>query len=213
MNADLLREAAEWRLLSLLLECPNDIWRAQVCDLAKAVEDPLLRTAAGKALEEANEGLYNSLFGPGGPAAPREVSYSDSVQFGYLVSEIETFYDAFAYRPATHEAADHISVEAGFVSFLLMKQAFAEASGEAESASVTSDARQEFLKQHLVWIAEPLGERMEISGVGYLAFAGRWLGDRVRPYRQGPLPSAMLPVISDEREFCCGGAKAEVENC
>ncbi|MBI3680767.1 MAG: hypothetical protein HY235_10250, partial [Acidobacteria bacterium] len=56
----LIEESAEWRLLSLLFECPAGEWRMQVEALAREVHDPELREAAGHALEEATEGLYHS---------------------------------------------------------------------------------------------------------------------------------------------------------
>jgi nitrate reductase assembly molybdenum cofactor insertion protein NarJ len=202
---DLIRGAAEWRLLSLLLECPGDRWRRQVRELGSAMHDLLLKSAAEKALEEADEGLYHSAFGPGGPAGPREVSYSDSVQLGYLFSEVEAYYEAFGYVPATAEPADHISVETGFVAFLLMKQAYAVAAENGEGAAVTEEARQRFLGEHLSWIAGPLAERLEGSSLEYLAIAGRALAARVGPSRERrPLPAGALPVMSADSEFSCG---------
>lgn len=202
---NLIRQSAEWRLLSLLLECPSDSWRAQVSDLASTVKDPLLSDACKQALEQADEGLYHSAFGPGGPAAPREVSYSDSVQLGYLLSELEAYYEAFAYRPRTGEAADHISVETGFMAFLFLKEAYALTSGHAESASITADAGRDFQREHLSWIVEPLAARLEDSSIGYLAATGRALLERVGPSRQRmAYPGNVLPVIPAEAEFVCG---------
>jgi nitrate reductase assembly molybdenum cofactor insertion protein NarJ len=205
MIQQLIRQAAEWRLLGLLLECPDERWREHVRDLAAAVADPVLASAAAQALELASEGLYHSAFGPGGPAAPREVSYCDSVQFGYLLSELEAYYDAFAYHPATAEAADHISVEAGFVSFLLLKEAYAHAAEDPESAAVTAEARQTFLREHLAWVAEPLAGRLEDSAMEYLSLAGRSLLERVGPSRERrALPGSILPILPQEGEFRCG---------
>ena len=69
----LLRQAAEWRLIGLLFECPAGTWRDDIGDL-------LLGSAVTHALEEASEGLCHSTFGPGGPAPPREVTYVKAVQ-------------------------------------------------------------------------------------------------------------------------------------
>ena len=84
----LLRQAAEWRLIGLLFECPAGSWRDDLVALARDIDDPLLRAAVTHALEEASEGLYHSTFGPGGPAPPREVTYVKAVQLGYLLSEL-----------------------------------------------------------------------------------------------------------------------------
>ena len=64
----LLGEAAEWRLLGLLFECPLPNWREQMDALAAEVVDADLKAAAEAARLEASEGLYHSIFGPGGPA-------------------------------------------------------------------------------------------------------------------------------------------------
>ncbi|MBK9162872.1 MAG: hypothetical protein IPM21_03010 [Acidobacteria bacterium] len=67
------------------------------------MNDKQLRRAARSAQKEASEGLFHSIFGPGGPAPGREVSYRGWVQPGYLLSELSTFYNAFSYQPKTHE--------------------------------------------------------------------------------------------------------------
>lgn len=204
----LLRQAAEWRLIGLLFECPSGTWRDDIVALARDVDDPLLASAAAHALDEASEGLYHSTFGPGGPAPPREVSYVTAIQLGSLLSELAAFYDAFAYAPSAREAPDHVSVEAGFIGYLLLKQAYAAARGDEEQASVTAEAAATFTREHLSMLAEPLAATLGASGLDYLAEAARALATRV-----GPPPSAMashggrlLPVIQprdDEDEISC----------
>jgi len=208
----LLKQAAEWRLIGLLFECPVGTWRDDIVALARDIDDPLLGAAVAHALEEASEGRYHSTFGPGGPAPPREVSYLDAVQLGYLLAELTAFYDAFAYRPVTRESPDHVSVEAGFVGYLLLKQAYAVMRGDDEQASVTADAEATFRREHLATLAEPLAATLEASNLAYLAEAGRALANRV-----GPPPSAtvslphgarFLPVIQpfeDDDEIACAG--------
>jgi len=207
----LLRQAAEWRLIGLLFECPTGTWREDIVALARDVDDPLLRAAVTHALEEASEGLYHSMFGPGGPAPPREVTYVKAVQLGYLLSELTAFYDAFAYHPVTRESPDHVSVEAGFVGYLRLKEAYAVTREDDEQASVTADAAAIFMREHLSALAEPLAATLDASGLAYLAEAARALANRV-----GPPPSAtasphgarLLPVIQpleDEDEIACEG--------
>ena len=208
----LLRQAAEWRLIGLLFECPVGLWRDDIVALARDTDDPLLGAAVEHALEEASEGLYHSTFGPGGPAPPREVSYLQAVQLGYLLSELTAFYDAFAYRPVTRESPDHVSVEAGFVGYLRLKEAYAVTRGDHDQASVTADAAATFIREPLAALAEPLAATLEASSLAYLADAGRALAKRV-----GPPPTAatatpdgarVLPVIQpfdDEDEIACAG--------
>jgi nitrate reductase assembly molybdenum cofactor insertion protein NarJ len=199
---ELLTSAAEWRLLSLLFECPSEHWRATVAASAAEITDDGLREAAAAALAEATAGLYHSIFGPGGPAAPREVSYHQTLQLGYLMSEIKGYYQAFAYQPDTSEAADHVAVEAGFVAYLRLKEAYARQCGDEEGATITAEAAQRFLDHHLANVAEPLARALAQSGVRYLALAGEALATRVGP----PLTKSPLHVLSDVEEcaFDCG---------
>jgi len=208
---DLLRQAAEWRLIGLLFECPVGTWRDDIAALARDVDDPLLGGAVQHALDEASEGLYHSTFGPGGPAPPREVSYLQAVQLGYLLSELTAFYDAFAYQPVTKESPDHVSVEVGFVGYLLLKQAYALSRGDDEQASVAAEAEVTFRREHLASFVEPLAATLESSGIAYLAEIGRALATRVGPPPTAATPDGArrLPVIQpfeDDDEIACAAA-------
>ena len=205
---ELLKQAAEWRLIGLLFECPVGTWRDDLEALARDIDDPLLGGAVRHALDEASEGLYHSTFGPGGPAPPREVSYLQAVQLGYLLSELTAFYEAFAYQPVTKESPDHVSVEAGFIGYLLLKQAYALTRGEDERASVAAEAEATFRRAHLASFAEPLAAMLEASGKAYLAEAGRALATRVGPPPTAATPDGArrLPVIQpfeDDDDIAC----------
>ena len=200
--AALLREAADWRLIGLLFECPGESVNAQVAALGAETADPVLQTAAAQARQEASEGLYHSTFGPGGPAPPREASYQDTIQLGYLMSELSCYYEAFSYRPQTEEAQDHVAVEAGFLSYLRLKQAYALAAGDAEAAAITADAARRFIEDHLSLVAEPLAASLVHSGVSYLAEAGKALLSRTGPRRVLPV---ILNPVDEDCEMTCGG--------
>ncbi len=201
-----LAEAAEWRLLSLLFDCPGDGWRVQVATLAREVADAELRACAHLALEQASPELYHSTFGPGGPAAPREVSYRDALQLGYLMSELETYYAAFGYHPACAEAPDHVAVETGFLAFLRMKEAFALNSADAERAAVTAEAAGRFAQEHLSFIAPGLAARLAESELEYLAASARALQRRAgAPPPAGTPALAGLPILHADAEITCGG--------
>jgi nitrate reductase assembly molybdenum cofactor insertion protein NarJ len=190
---DLLREAAWWRLIGRLFECPDDAWRADVALLAREQEDVDLADAARSAVADADEGLYHSVFGPGGPAPPREVSYHDTLELGSLMSRLAAYYEAFAYRPLTGETPDHVSVEAGFVAYLRVKEAYALMAGDAEHATITADAASRFVADHLAAVAAPLARLLADAQPGYLATASRLLAARTGPPR-GP---RRLPVLVD----------------
>lgn len=203
----LISEAAEWRLIGLLFECPSDAWRKEVAGLAEEIRDEDLAEAARLAASEASEGLFHSTFGPGGPAPGREVSYRSWVQPGLMISEINAYYRAFAFSPKTPETPDHVAVEAAFVSYLKMKQAFAKAAGNEDNARVTSEAEAAFIGDHLSKIAEPLCRSLSLSGIGYLEAAGKALFERTGtdPDKKGKRTE--LPLIdTDEETFICGTA-------
>lgn len=205
----LAKEAAEWRLISLLFECPSQQWRTQVTALMNEVADAELQSAARDALEEAGEGLFHHAFGPGGPAPAREATYHRTVQLGYLMSELQAYYNAFAFQPVTAEAPDHVSVETGFIAYLKMKEAYALACQDEERAATASESAQRFIEDHLTNLAQPLAERLEGSGIGYLATASAALFRRVGAPRVAPSP---FPILQDEQQengFACGESSCE----
>jgi nitrate reductase assembly molybdenum cofactor insertion protein NarJ len=179
LPTDLLRQAAEWRLIALLFEPPDEAWRDEVQSLGQSQSDELLREAAQSALEEAAPGLYHSTFGPGGPVSPREVAYQKLVLPGALVSEIEGYYSAFGYCPRGDEPPDHLAVEAGFIAYLRLKEACAQSRDEAEPAAVTAEASQRFLVEHLAVMAQPLAAALADSPVRYLTLAAEALRRRI----------------------------------
>lgn len=201
----LLREAAEWRLLGRLFESPMPQWRDDVSRLRHEVPAGPLRDCAGAAMT-ATEGQYHSVFGPGGPAPPREASYHASVELGSLMSAIEGEYEAFAYQPTLDEPADHVATEAGFVAYLRLKEVYAHLSGDEEAAGIAARVADRFIKEHLAVIAHPLADLLAESDITYLATASRLLAGRV-----GPRPKTrQLPVFQPDRalddeggEFSC----------
>lgn len=205
----LAKEAAEWRLISLLFECPEPRWRAQVTALMNEVADAELQSAAQDALEEAGEGLFHHTFGPGGPAPAREATYHQTVQLGYLMSELQAYYNAFAFHPVTAEAPDHVSVEAGFIAYLKMKEAYALACQDEERAATASESAQRFIEEHLTNLAQPLAERLEDSGIGYLAAASAALLRRVGAPRVAASPFPILQEELQESAFACGESSDE----
>jgi nitrate reductase assembly molybdenum cofactor insertion protein NarJ len=205
----LAKEAAGWRLISMLFECPNDAWRAQLAALAAEVEDPELKSAAKDALAEAGEGLFHHTFGPGGPAPAREASYHQTVQLGYLMSELQAYYNAFAYRPQTAEPADHVSVETGFIAYLKLKQAYALACEDEERAATAAESAQRFIEEHLANIVQPLAERLDGSSISYLTKASAALSRRVGPPPKAPSPLPILQNDQDKSEIACGESCGE----
>lgn len=199
-----LRDAAAWRLLGRLFECPGSAWRDELETLDHELGDERLHAAVEAGLAEASEGLYHSVFGPGGPAPPREVTYHDSLELGSVMSSVTGYSGAFAYEPATTEAPDHVAVEVGFLAYLRMKQAFALMAGDAERAALAAEAAERFREEHLSLVATRLARLLAAAPASYLAMAGRVLRARV-----GPAPGPVrFPVVQpfdegDGSEFSC----------
>ncbi len=204
-KTNLLNEAAEWRLISLLFECPNGNWHENVKNLANEITDGQLRTAAEFAKVEASDGLYHSIFGPGGPAPAREVTYRSWVQPGYLLSELSAFYKAFSYQPNTAETPDHIAVETGFMAYLKLKEAFANECGDSEHAQITAKAAKTFNDEHLAKYTEQIAKSLASSGIEYLALSSTALLKRVGRDKDKKIRQ-ILPVLGemDEEFFECG---------
>lgn len=175
----LLQEAAEWRLLGKLFECPVGEWRRQVCELTREVTADTLRAAAQSAVEEAGEGPYHSVFGPGGPAPAREAACTPWLDLGQLLSELTACYEAFGYRPATVEPPDHVSVEAGFIGYLRLKETYALACSDEDRAAVAAEAASRFLEEHLGRLAEALAGQLAALGPSYLRRAAEELRRRI----------------------------------
>lgn len=209
--SEALSEAAEWRLIGMLFECPTEGWFEAVTTLADEVADPNLKKAAAAA-NVAEEGLYHAIFGPGGPCPPREVSYRSWVQPGYLLSELATFYDAFAYKPASPEVPDHVSVEAGFIGYLHMKEAYAVERGAHVQAAITSKAIESFIAQHLVKMADSFTETLAYSEFDYLTLAGQALLERVG-LDPDKVRTRELPILAEVEtdSFACGDTANEAE--
>lgn len=206
--AALLAEAAEWRLYGLLFEYPTARWRENLTALLPSVRDASLRALASEALELASEGLHFALFGPAGTVPVREVKYRDGVQFGYLMSELSAYYEAFGYEPHVEEAADHLAVQLGFISYLKLKQAHALVNSDPEHAQVTAEAAETFLRDHIAVQAQPVLSGLENFGPDFLVEACR----RVVAH-SGPAPRSAFPLGSPdfedgEDEMACGSPAA-----
>jgi nitrate reductase assembly molybdenum cofactor insertion protein NarJ len=158
----LLRDAAAWRLASLLLERPRPGWHREIEQLSSEANDKQLSSCAKEA-KRVTEELYQHWFGPGGRVSPREVSYCGFEDPGRLMAELNSFYRAFSYRPLRDEPIDHISVEAGFVGYLFLKEAFAKQQGNSEAAHITESARTNFISEHVSHCASGIVDELKDS--------------------------------------------------
>ncbi len=207
----LLREAQDWRLLGLFFERPRNDWWQEVAELADSSQDEALRAAA-QATPGAGQGAYLARLGPGGVLSAREAGYRKTTDPSQLLFEIQTAYEAFAYVPVAEDPPDHLAVECGFVGWLRLKEAYALASGDAESASIASDAAKLFQSRHLAAMAEPLCVRLELLEPGYLLLAAKALLARVGP-RPDDLEGYWVPdgLAGKDCASACGAWAGEDE--
>lgn len=173
-----LAAAAEWRLLALLLSRPRPGWREELVALAREVPDGRLRRAASAAAP-ATEGAYHALLGAGGVASPRAAAHAGFLDPGRLLADLAGRYAAFGFTPGAEEPDDHLSVECDFVSYLLLKEAYARARDEPEAAAVTREARERFLVEHLALAGARLAGKLPPDAPAYLALAAASLAARL----------------------------------
>lgn len=193
-----LREAAEMRLIGLLFERPREGTRAGIRALAREIEDERLRGIAERLLD-LDEPTYTSLLGPGGPVSPREAAYLNRADPGWAMADASAFYQAFGYRPRSEDPVDHVAVEAGFVAYLLLKEAYAGACGAAPE--VTAAARTRFVESHLSTLGAGIAARLrKVQAPGMLALASALLE------RTGgvPSPAQEEPEADPEGDMTCG---------
>lgn len=196
----LLREAAWWRLVSLLLERPRAGWWPEVAALAREIDDAELRRAA-VAAEGASEGDWLTALGPGGVASGREVGHDRRTDPGRLLAELEAHYAAFAFTPSGAEPPDHVAVEAGFVGYLRLKEAFARSAGLADAAETTAATCERFLAEHVASWAAPLATALDDTRLEYLRLAASAAARRAGPPRRSAGPE---PPLSPECAMTCG---------
>ncbi len=172
----LVAHAAAWRLASLLLERPRPQWKSELVELAAEVSDPGL-SACVRDADHATEELYHRLFGPGGSLSPREVSYCGFEDPGRVMAELQSFYRAFSFEPRRDEPVDHVSVEAGFVGYLFLKEAYAHRGGDAEAVEVTKSARERFTNEHVARCASAMIDRTTNAPL-YLKKVLSWVAEK-----------------------------------
>ena len=93
------------------------------------------------------------------------------------MAELQSYYHAFSYLPRREESIDHVSVEAGFLGYLFLKEAYACMGEDAEAAAITKDARERFVNEHLGRCTNGILDRLG-EGPAYLRKVFSWLVKR-----------------------------------
>jgi nitrate reductase assembly molybdenum cofactor insertion protein NarJ len=160
-----------------------------------------VRQVADAWCENADEGSYLRLLGPGGLVPARAVAYRPFADPGWVLADIGRHHGAFGFRPTSDEPADHIAVLADFVAYLLLKEACARERDE-ELASIVRETRARFVDEHLVPIAARMADRLEACGAVDWSAAVRVLAEKI----PAPPSSAQIAAPHDDVSPCgaCG---------
>jgi hypothetical protein len=154
-----LSSAAEWYLIGMLFERPGRHRLDQLQVVSTEIVDPQLQEAARDLLVLTEE-TYLQLFGPGGAVSPREVAYIGWQDPGKILAQLEMLYESFSYRPRREDPVDHVAVEAGFVSYLYIKEAYSQVSANSDAGSVTNDVRKKFIEEHFGLLVQGLHQKL-----------------------------------------------------
>ena len=161
----LLAAAARDRLLMLLLEPPSKSRPAELLALMPSLPDDVADTVAHLAATPTDdvEADYHRVLGPTGAVPFCESDLSgNAFAKGNLITDVSGFYKAFRYPENVElkDSPDHIANELGYVSYLAIKEAYAEFMGLGESAVVSREAREAFGRDHLDAFAKKLAGKL-----------------------------------------------------
>ena len=189
---DILNNAAEWRLIALLLERPRLHTVPQIGCIAKEIPAADLKEIVELALN-ATEECYLQYFGPGGLLSPREVAYIGWGDPGKMMSEIGLLYESFSFAPRSEDPSDHIAVEANFISYLYIKEAYALLNEEEEKVDTAKAVRQKFIEEHFGVLLYGLTRKLNGSEPVYISKTLTAASTRIQPFAVQPVPSVEPP--------------------
>lgn len=173
---------------------------------------------AGRSSVETLQESYGRLFGHAvrGQCPPYELEYGrrDIVQQAPELADIVGFYTAFGLEigAASHERADHVSVECEFMSVLAMKEAWAESVGDEAGLETIRSAQRAFLADHLGrWFPAFARRVAQADGRGFFgslaAFGLDFIGDECEQC-EAPRGSSHLQLapaeIQEDAGISCG---------
>jgi TorA maturation chaperone TorD len=112
--------------------------------------------------------------------SPYELEHLQNQEIFYKtqsLADISGFYNAFGLRMNAHERVDFISVEAEFLSYLIMKELIArQKSFDSEKIEVANKAQHDFFKDHFAgWTQTFARNVIEQTHISFYQCAGRLL--------------------------------------
>jgi nitrate reductase assembly molybdenum cofactor insertion protein NarJ len=166
-NREILTNAAEWRLIALLLERPRQHTLPQMGCFMNEVGDPYLKEIAELACNASDE-VYLPVFGPGGLLPAREVDCVATLDRGRLLSQIGLLYETCSFAPRSDDPYDHIAVEADFISYLYKKEVQALLNDDERKGKAFSAIRQQFIREHFAPFLRELRKKLRGNEPVYL---------------------------------------------
>lgn len=148
-----LERSAAWRAGSLMFTLPGPDGQSELGRLAETLPEDRRSLPLGFASLPLDdwEAEYHRVLGAGGCAAC-ESSYEENALAGRgpVLARIAGYYEAFRYHPENpgSETPDHIAIEAGFLSYLALKIAFAEQSGLQAEKEIAVASYEKFRDEH-----------------------------------------------------------------
>ncbi len=146
-------EEQNWALIEKQLSMSTDLFAGE---LAKRVEQFRICFSENQNSIEKIQSEYLAVFDVGRQISPYETEYiTEKVsRKPFELADITGFYTAFGFgvheTRQNKEAPDHISIELEFMAILEWKAEYAREKKEDENATIVRDAKQKFLKDHLL---------------------------------------------------------------
>jgi hypothetical protein len=197
---ELLKEALQWRVLSLLLSRPTSERKDEIRQLACELGEVRLAEIARAWCDHATEGAYLHLLGPGGLVPARAVAYRPFADPGWMLADLTRHHQAFGFHSSAEEPPDHVAVLADFAAYLLVKEAYARESGDLEAAQITRNVMNRFIEEHLSAAAGRIAERLDACGATDWSAAAHLLAEKV------PAPPPSVGASKQEEPTLeCGG--------
>lgn len=149
--------AATYKLLALAFHCPDESLLTGLRELPEFRET--LCNVSVEELQREHTRLFSLTIGGGVPLYETEYGRREIFMKTQRLADIAAFYYAFGLEvpAAAHQRIDFIGAELELMSWLVLKERYAQDSGRHEEAQTCRDAMTKFMNDHLGRWANFLG--------------------------------------------------------
>jgi hypothetical protein len=180
-HIELAERAADWALMRLLLERPNDEWRRRLLAESRDTVDPELTSAVRMAQAEGNDYFHEVLFGADGLLTSRESDYRFERDRGAVLADLEGMRERLGFRWKGTEPVDHILALVGLMAHVVSLQAEAVREDSIGEALYLEGISEWLRRGHLAWFAEQITRALKATQVCYLSHVAHALEQRILP--------------------------------